>query len=314
MDSETQVFLSQTRLFNDVNTTLIEHCIRLGDQRFLQKGALLLDPDHKNDSLFVVLSGGFGVYLNPTDQQRLVKLAAGECVGELSVFDQANPSAYVIAEQPSRVLAISNELLWFMLSQSRALTRNLFGILSSRIRQNNIQLNNHQRNANIDLLTGLYNRRWLEHMFKREQRRISHDSSISLCLIIIDVDHFKRFNDQYGHLAGDKVLRRVAHSLRECVRPRDIVIRFGGEEFVVLLPDTILETAVFIAERIGKRIRHTQMNFDSASEPVSITVSSGVARMLPSDSLNDIVTRADSALYEAKHNGRDQVRYSTHYV
>ncbi|NJN46709.1 MAG: GGDEF domain-containing protein [Candidatus Competibacteraceae bacterium] len=310
MDNESQVFLSQTRLFHNVDKALIADCVRLGGQRFLQKGNILLDPEHKNDCLFVVFSGCFGVYLSPTDDRCLVELSAGECVGEVSVLDQINPSAYVIAESQSQVLALSSELLWSMLAQSLALTRNLLCILTSRIRQNNAQINNFKKNANIDTLTGLYNRRWLEEVFKREQRRISNDSSLTLCLIMIDVDHFKRFNDRYGHLAGDKVLERVAATLRSCIRPRDVVVRFGGEEFVVMLPNTLLEAAVFIAERIAKRIRYTQMKFDSTNAPVSITVSAGVAKMLPVDSLNELVNRADSALYEAKRNGRDQVCYS----
>jgi two-component system cell cycle response regulator len=160
--------------------------------------------------------------------------------------------------------------------------------------------------AITDGLTGLYNRRFmtthLEQTLEQAQRQ-----ERSLAVLIADMDHFKSVNDTYGHDAGDAVLRELADRMRGSVRGVDLVCRFGGEEFVVILPDTDLETAGVVAERIRSRV---------AAEPFRLpdgrmlerTVSLGIGALRPSgDTIETILKRADAALYDAKSAGRNRV-------
>jgi diguanylate cyclase (GGDEF)-like protein len=128
---------------------------------------------------------------------------------------------------------------------------------------------------------------------------------------MLDLDHFKRINDTKGHLAGDQVLRDVAQRLKDCLRPYDVLGRYGGEEFVVLLPDTSLEQSLVVAERI--RYAMCRAPFDIKGDPVTLTVSLGVSCSNGNDlELNDLIKRADEGLYKAKDAGRDRVSWVYH--
>jgi diguanylate cyclase (GGDEF)-like protein/PAS domain S-box-containing protein len=157
-----------------------------------------------------------------------------------------------------------------------------------------------------DPLTGLYNRRYLEDILERETRRAVR-AEHGLSVIMLDLDHFKRFNDTYGHDAGDIVLRETAQLLVKSVRAEDIVCRYGGEEFVIILPMADFKIAYARAERIRAKVH--ELNLLYRGEAVGrITVSSGVAAlpehgMLP----KQLLEAADAALYRAKAEGRDRV-------
>lgn len=159
--------------------------------------------------------------------------------------------------------------------------------------------------AFIDGLSGLFNRRSFDERFDTEFRR-SQRNADSLALIMIDVDDFKRYNDHYGHLAGDDCLRAVASELKACLkRPGDFVARFGGEEFICLLPDTPADKALQFAQQIEQRIRQLGLeHLDSRAARV-VTVSLGVAcRNDASQNGSELLARADEALYQAKAEGR----------
>ncbi|MBX3470963.1 MAG: GGDEF domain-containing protein [Planctomycetes bacterium] len=161
--------------------------------------------------------------------------------------------------------------------------------------------------AVLDGLTGLYTKRHFlelaqQHMAQRRRR------GTPLSLIIIDIDHFKRVNDVHGHVAGDAVLAEVARRLRGAIRGYDQAFRFGGEEMIILAPDTALEDAAALAERLRKKIRQEPVKAGEVEIPV--TASFGVAELDP-DAMKDpaaFIEAADQHLYAAKRNGRDQVR------
>ncbi|MGN6256821.1 MAG: GGDEF domain-containing protein [Solirubrobacterales bacterium] len=148
--------------------------------------------------------------------------------------------------------------------------------------------------ATHDSLTGLSNRRALEEQLPRELARARRTRS-PLCVAIVDIDHFKTYNDTHGHLAGDEVLRECARVWDESLRGEDTIVRFGGEEFLVLLPDTELEEAAEVVERLRSRT------------PLEQTCSAGLARWDFVESADDLLARADSALYLAKAGGRDRL-------
>ncbi len=166
-----------------------------------------------------------------------------------------------------------------------------------------------QKDALIDVLTGLYNRR---HALDRlaQEWSSTHRYHQDLCILMIDIDHFKQVNDCYGHDVGDHVLCEFAAILKENERVADIPCRFGGEEFIVILPGTNLEGALLLAERI--RVSVANRKIVVLDQTISLTVSMGVAmRMAAYTHVEMLIKAADNALYHAKHSGRNQVSVAT---
>lgn len=159
-----------------------------------------------------------------------------------------------------------------------------------------------------DLLTGLANRRHLTERMKLETtRRVRPPRPFSLAMV--DIDRFKAVNDRHGHDAGDLVLVQVANTLRVSMRAADLCGRWGGEEFMILMPDTLIEEAFQVADRTRQHIE--QKPVLTEGEVISISASFGVAQRLPGEALDDTIKRADEALYRAKQNGRNRVEQAT---
>jgi diguanylate cyclase (GGDEF)-like protein len=160
--------------------------------------------------------------------------------------------------------------------------------------------------SNTDHLTGLFNRRYLMEALDKEVQR-SNRKGGNLSLIIMDIDHFKKVNDTFGHLQGDVVLQRVALNLQKELRSYDIAARYGGEEFIAVLPDATLKEATFVANRVRQSIQGVK--FGGALSPLAITVSLGVATfpVLGCSTMDAFIKLADDALYRAKANGRNRV-------
>ena len=164
-----------------------------------------------------------------------------------------------------------------------------------------------QREALTDSLTGIPNRKSFDVRL-REAARDAMEHDEHLCLLLADIDHFKRFNDQFGHQIGDQVLRLVARTLTDSVKGRDTSARFGGEEFAIILPQTALAEARIVAEHIREGLmRRKVVGRGKAQDYGSITLSFGLAEYRPGEPLASLVERADTALYRAKREGRNRV-------
>jgi diguanylate cyclase (GGDEF)-like protein len=160
--------------------------------------------------------------------------------------------------------------------------------------------------ATTDGLTGLNNRRSFFELAENEFDRFKR-YKYPLSAFMIDIDHFKKVNDTYGHAIGDKVLVHLAQKLRDLLRNADIIGRYGGEEFVVLLPESNLEASTKVAERIRKTIEAETIKTDKFGD-ISITISIGVSNFTSkAEDLASVIDNADKALYEAKKDGRNRV-------
>ncbi len=186
------------------------------------------------------------------------------------------------------------------------------GLIASYCIENTINRARLLRSGFTDVLTGWNNRRYLAVRLGEELARARRERTGLVCLML-DIDHFKRVNDTWGHAAGDAVLRELAQRIESQVRASDVAARYGGEEFVVLLPDTNVEAAGKLAERIRHEIAAAPIELPSG-ESVTITVSIGIAEVSPAPDARDLKTlgdsliaRADVALYAAKSAGRDRV-------
>lgn len=158
--------------------------------------------------------------------------------------------------------------------------------------------------ASTDVLTGHWNRRALDDMLQQQLRSFAA-SSRPFSILMLDIDFFKKINDEFGHMVGDDVLRAFAQALRGFLRSADFCARFGGEEFVVVLPETSLETALEVGERIRAGIAKSRL---LSNQGLSVTVSIGVATIETSQSTSELIAAADAALYLSKNEGRNLVR------
>jgi diguanylate cyclase len=158
-----------------------------------------------------------------------------------------------------------------------------------------------------DPLTGLGNRKYFDRSIELAVKT-AQVTGEPLSLLMVDIDHFKSFNDSYGHLTGDQVLRLVALSLKQTIKGQDITARYGGEEFVVVLPTTALRQALTVADHIRRAVMAKELKKKSTGEILGrVTISVGVSMLKPDDTTDSLIDRADACLYAAKRNGRNRV-------
>ena len=158
--------------------------------------------------------------------------------------------------------------------------------------------------AQVDTLTGIANRLGYDQHLAQEYARWKRFGN-PLTLVVWDIDHFKRINDDYGHAAGDKALKTIAHLLAGKVRETDYLARYGGEEFILIMPGATMDSAKNVAEKLREIVANSGFHFKGA--PVKITISAGIAEFTSNDTPINVFDRADKALYHAKNNGRNQV-------
>jgi diguanylate cyclase (GGDEF)-like protein len=279
----------------------------------LPAGTTLLAPGDHNSSLFLVASGRLLVYLEDPSGPHYLALETGNCVGEMSFLDGRTASAHVLSSTDSRVLEIAAGDVWSLIDGASEFARNLLRVLSSRVRNDNAHLQRsfhlqreYEQAAKTDLLTGVHNRRWMSEMFPRQLTR-SEFSGQPAALLIADIDHFKRLNDTYGHATGDVVLKAVARRLSDTLRPTDFLVRYGGEEFVALLPGATRESAAIAGERLRRAVAESEYRTQEPDIALRVTISIGIAMLRPGEALDTLIERADIALYRAKADGRNAV-------
>lgn len=181
----------------------------------------------------------------------------------------------------------------------------LIARLSAMTTKDLIRIASLERDVMRDPLTGLLNRRYLDSRLDEEIQR-ARRSGLPLSLLMIDLDHFKHINDSYGHIVGDQVLRHVSSLIVNMVRVSDMVVRYGGEEFLVIAPDSALEDATHLGDRLLHHLRNHEVPLPNG-EPLTVTASIGAASLHDGESEFSFLRRADMALYEAKGQGRDRL-------
>ncbi len=210
---------------------------------------------------------------------------------------------------PERIRTI----IQFLISENKKV-QNEVGELNVRLQQSQqqieklrVNLSDSHRLGMLDAVTALKNRHWLEVNLPKEVLAAT-EASDPLCVIMADVDHFKRINDTFGHAVGDEILRRFAELLSKNIKGRDTAARYGGEEFVVVLPQTKLAGAKNLGEQIRSELECKKWMHHRTGQPIGkVTASFGIAELRSGEECDDLLDRADTKLYEAKASGRNRV-------
>jgi diguanylate cyclase (GGDEF)-like protein len=225
-------------------------------------------------------------------------------------FQQTLHLPVIISEKVCGLIHLARKHNQPFSNQELDITSQFTGIFITSIKNAMI----HKRTEKLaftDPLTELFNHRYFQETLSHEFTRARRYTK-PLSLMVIDIDFFKKFNDTYGHLVGDKVLRHVAHILRNSVREQiDTVARYGGEEFVVILPETMIEGAAQFAERIRLKVEQSRVIEDGQELSVKLSIGVSCTLITSCEKTSDLIEAADIALYQAKENGRNQVRIYT---
>jgi diguanylate cyclase (GGDEF)-like protein len=305
--------LESLELFKDVSPEDVHHLFQHCDRRDIAEGETLLSPNAKNEHVFIVLSGRLNVHVSSPESPVLATMDVGACVGEMSIIENRDPSAFVVAAEPTHLLEIHQTVLWQMVDASHAFAKNLLVVLSERVRSHNRviadnygELKKVEKHARTDAITGLRNRHSMEESFLLEIACCQDDEE-PISLIMIDIDNFKVFNDKFGHVAGDRALTAVSAILRQQFRPRDLLVRYGGDEFAVLLPGAGMDKATVIADRVRQSVSGNTADGSDSLIQIPVRISMGVAELEEGGNLTTLMRAADAALYRAKHAGRNVV-------
>lgn len=266
------------------------------------------------DFLYIVLSGRLSVQLADQPPEQHTCLRTGDCAGTLSWIAGLDPLASVVCTTQARLLVIPKDALWRAVEQSHALAVNLLGVLSRCMRSGNYTIEPGTRSeqrlraeVSLDALTRVHTRRWLDSALPRLLMRHERGDR-PVCGVVVDIDRFKVFNEDHGLAAGDALLREIANAARGSLRRNDLLARYSGEKFVIILPDSRIDSAQRTAERMRVTVEALSVVSGGSTAGLRATVSIGIAERARGESAQCLLRRSGLALQMAKQAGRNCVR------
>jgi diguanylate cyclase (GGDEF)-like protein len=294
-------------LFKCVSLESIRGLLDACTVKIVEQGGILIHPGQSNQTVYCILDGSLRIHADSLESIPDAILGPGENVGEMSVIDQEPTTSFVVANEPSRLLCIEEDILWSLVHASHAAACNLLFSMTRRLRHTDDTLGEDSRielefhhYGSVDAITGLRNRYWLEQTLGRQVQR-AHVGGSPLALILIGVDHFRQFNEKHGLGYGNRVLYSLAHTISAHLRPTEVVARHSESNFLVLLPDKNLETATAIADRLRKEIMDAvPIMPDGRSKPHPV-VSMGVTEMQVEDTTQPLLQAVEAALFRVRN-------------
>lgn len=305
--------LKKMKLFADVSDVTLERIIASFVIRRLKKKEVLLVPDQPNHYLYLVLSGKLCIFLEASLEEPVCCFGPGEPVGELSIIDSSVTSAYVVAEEDSRLLVLEEGQVWSLVEESHIFSRNLLKSLSQRLRQANQVISSKIRMEDsfyhygmVDVLTGMHSRRWFENIIHRAfKRSVLQNKPFSV--LMADIDNFRSYNEKYGRIIGDLALNKIAHTVQEHLRATELAVRFEGDRLLVILPERDLQQARMVAERLRQKVMYMDIPAPGGKKLPSLTLSVGIAQATADKSVEELMDDVMVALKRAKDMGRNYV-------
>ena len=311
MSTRPEELLRAVPLFAPLPEAAVQHLAEEAESLSFGRGSVICRQGDPGGSLFVVGSGQVEIVLEEEgDETRLATLSPGEFFGELALLDGEPRSATAKALSDCTCLVIHRTQFFSILREPHVL-ENLLSVLAGRVRAADQIIGSRSidnRKLQEEVLTSLGNRRKLYRDLQTLEawaRRYSQTFALAMC----DIDNFKRYNDTYGHAKGDEALRAVAQSMAHHCRGGDEVYRYGGEEFVVVMPSQSAEGAAIGMERLRKSVEDLGIPH-TGNPPHNLLTFSGGITLVSKDttvSATEALQVADEALYQAKHEGRNRV-------
>jgi len=290
-------------------------------ERTCQPGEIIIRENEPGDVFYIIRFGQAVVLKGDFQTPTILGFRGiGDSIGEMALLDNLPRSATVIALNTVLLWCLSRELFYQFVGENHlSFNLELMNMLSSRIRKSDeervrgyvrekqqvVVLETLSKQATHDPLTGLFNRRYLDQILYGEIAHAQQNSSL-VGILMADVDYFKQVNDNYGHKAGDVMLQELGKLMKKCVRLADIVCRYGGEEFVIIMPGASEPTVSKCAEEIRSKFQALSVVFES--HEIHATLSLGAAIYpLHGATVDEVFVHADRAMYRAKQEGRNRV-------
>lgn len=305
--------LRKMKLFVDVEAETIARIVESFVIRRLKSREVLIAPDQANHYLFLVLTGKLSVFLDATMAEPVCCFGPGEPIGELSVIDKHATSAFVIAEEDSRLLVLDEAQVWSLVQESHAFARNLLINLSERLRGANRLITRKSRVEDsfydfgmLDVLTGMHSRRWFDRIILRALKRCTMQGK-PFSLMMADIDNFREYNERHGRICGDMALNKVARTILDHLRVTELAVRYEGDRLLVILPDSDLHLARRVAERLRLTVMYTDIPAPGGRLLPPLTLSVGIAQAVEEQSVDEFMNALLVALNRAKEMGRNYV-------
>ncbi len=293
---------NESQLFNRVKNSILLPHLDKSLQVKLKAGDVLLLPGQENDRLYIVLSGRLRAQLNLDDTVPLALFGLGECVGEMSMFDDNVVSAYVIAVTDCELLSMPHPDVWAIFNESLQASHNMLTILAGRMRSSNrVLAANLQHVDGYDALdfiapiTGIYNRRWLSENIGRLLHR--HTINQQACaFVLLQADDFASYSARFGSLGSDQAQRTIAQTMLRCLRPADVAVQLNADSFAIFLPQTRMEDVGIVTGRLRDEISQATIVTVTGDALPHVTISAGATPAQVNDTLDDLIVRAQAAI------------------
>ncbi|MCK4923584.1 MAG: GGDEF domain-containing protein [Spirochaetes bacterium] len=323
MAREAVEFLKQVELFSLLGDGEIESIIEFLRTIDVDEAGTLFRQGDEGHELYIVRSGKIRVAITLHDgrEKDITEFLPGDFFGEMSIFENAPRSATCYASEPSILYALMDRDFYRLMEDSPSLAIKIMyrmsNITTRRLHSTGEFLSDMvvwgkraRKRAITDELTGVYNRHFLDDALENQIRRAREGGS-PLSVVMVDLDHFRSINDAYGHEVGDEILLSAVEVFKRHLRERDILARYGGDEFTILLPQTGIEKAASLAKMVCDEMEQIETLQHRGGTLTRVTTSQGIA-VFPThaNDLPALMKKADEALYRAKELGRNRVVYA----
>ncbi len=300
--------LQESPLFKKVKSSLLAALLMKTTRRKVAAEEILMTPGQPNDRIYIVLSGRLRAQINLYDSKPLALFGVGECVGEMSMFDDNHISSYIITATDCDLLSIHHADAWAVLNESLQASHNMLTILSNRIRSSNLILaesmeymQGYEALNFLNTVTGMYNYHWLSENIARMIHR--HTMSHHPCaFILLKIENFGQFDARFGSLGSDQAQRAIAQALLRCLRPNDMVAHIGEDQFAIFLPQTEPVNIDRVTGRLLEEIGSTDIVTPSWDALPHINLSVGISQMQPDDTLDSLIAKAYSVMPGSQHD------------
>jgi diguanylate cyclase (GGDEF)-like protein len=319
----TAKFLRHVQMFSFLDHAELDALIRRLHVHDVEAGSLIFGEGEGGSELFIVQSGRVSVSVRLSNglEQEIAEFRAGDFFGEMSIFEDAPRSASCRTREKSRLFSLHKNDFYQLTAEhpriSIKLMHEMLTITTWRLRNTSEFVSDMvewgeeaRRRAITDELTGVYNRRFLDEALM-DYFAAARGSGKPLSLIMVDLDHFREINETYGPQAGDRTIVAAVTAFKRVLRGKDVIARYGGDEFTIILPETGLQAAGELAEKMRSEVAGgaaCSEPRDAGTSGVRVTTSQGVAAFPDNgDDIGTIKEKADEALYRAKEAGRNRV-------